>query len=59
MILQNYNKEDITQPVIIPKENWEDTLQQVIKSCVKNEEHLGKNLKQQCIDYLEELFKEE
>lgn len=58
MILQNYNKEDITQPVTIPKDNWKDTLQQIIKGCVKNEKNLGKNLKQQCIDYLDKLFKE-
>lgn len=56
MKLYCYGKEDITELANITKENWNNTLQQLIIGAVRNEEHLGKNLKQQCIDYLEKLF---
>lgn len=56
MKLYCYGKEDITELANITREDWNNTLQQLIIGAVRNEEHLGKNLKQQCIDYLEKLF---
>ena len=58
MRLNCYGKEDITKPIEIPKENWKEFLQEIIKGTIQNEEHLGKNLKRQCIEYLDNLFKE-
>lgn len=34
----------------------EDNLQKIIISTIKEEKHLGKNLKKQCVDYIEELI---
>lgn len=59
MRLKCYGKEDITQPVEIPEGKWKETLQEIIIGTINNEEHLGSNLKKQCIDYLKDLFKED
>lgn len=59
MKLQCYGKEDINEPVHIPEDKWEEVLQGIIMATIEGEKHLGDNLKQQCIEYLENLFKEE
>ena len=33
----------------------EDMLKQIIIDTIKGEEHLGENLKEQCVDYIEQL----
>lgn len=33
----------------------EETLKQIIINTIKGEEHLGENLKEQCVDYIEQL----
>ena len=33
----------------------EETLKQIIIDTIKGEEHLGENLKEQCVDYIEQL----
>ena len=36
-------------------ENYDEMLSQIIKMTIKGEEHLGKNLKKECIEYIEKL----
>ena len=49
------NKEDICEPVEIPKENWSEFLSTIIKSSIECADRIGENLKKQCIDYFEQL----
>ena len=49
------NKEDICEPVEVPKENWSEVLSTVIKSSIEGADRIGDNLKKQCIDYFEQL----
>ena len=54
-----YGKGDICKPISVNKDEWKQVLQSLIISTIEQEEHLGKNLKKQCTDYLKSLFKNE
>lgn len=58
MRLSCYGKEDITQPIKVSKDERKKILQEIIIATIRDEEHLGKNLKISCIDYLKDLFEE-
>lgn len=49
------NKQDICEPIEIPREKFKEMLGEVIKATIIGEEHLGDNLKEQCVDYIDEL----
>ena len=49
------NKQDICEPIEIPREKFKEMLGEVIKATIIGEEHLGDNLKKQCVDYIDEL----
>lgn len=49
------NKQDICEPIEIPREKFKEMLGEVIKATIIGEEHLGDNLKKQCVDYIDKL----
>lgn len=49
------NKDDICEPIEIPKENWSEFLSTIIKGSIRRDDVIGSNLKQQCINYFEQL----
>lgn len=49
------NKEDICEPIKIPKEKRNEFLSTIIKSCISNSNIIGKNLEIECINYFEQL----
>ena len=49
------NKEDICEPIKIPKEKRNEFLSTIIKSCISNSNIIGENLEIECINYFEQL----